>query len=263
MNKKIIAILSVLVIVLFVFSLFCYENILKVKHESSSTYTRSFKTLENINAKVKFLESAYLVHVNTSKKAEELNSEYNVNFLNDYEKINSSLLYIEKFLLSFNKSFFKRLCDDDKTINIYLASNIKRKEDNVTIAGVYYKNAHGYNIVINAKKYEEIPNILAHELMHLIEDFLEEKGVTFDAWDLLNPKDFKYNSNNNNNYSDVYFIDKYAKLSSREDRASIFRAIYEGKSFNDYPKLEAKMNYLKEVLLINIPELNYLPIFIA
>lgn len=267
MSKKVVAILSSLILVIVLFGAFYYENFLKEKPDNFLVSTETTKELKSIKNKTEFIENAYLVHILAFEKTEELNSEYKVEFLTDDSDINTSLLYIENFLLSFNKDFFKRLCDDKKVINIYLVEDIKKKDEIVNIAGIYYKNSYSYNIVINTTKIDEIPKILAHELMHLIEDFLKEKDIDFANWESLNPRDFSYSKDNlKNGGSDLlsnYFVDNYATVSSSEDRATIFQAIYEGKTFKGLPGLEAKVNYLKEILLLNLPELNYLPKFIA
>ena len=114
---------------------------------------------------------------------------------------------------------------------------------------------------------EDILNIIFHETFHAIEAYLRAFNVTFSRWNSLNPSGFTYTNvyytnmtfsdvyGYNNNANEIYFVDNYARSSEMEDRARTFEQVGLGTNLTNYPHLNAKVNYLKQVLLTNFPEL--------
>lgn len=122
----------------------------------------------------------------------------------------------------------------------------------------------------------------SHELWHALEYYVvcEDDGSLsyITGWDALNPEDFSYNNaytdeNGDTLYSDEYtywneddperiwFIDYYARLYAKEDRARIFEnmCVADGFDYFAAPHLRAKAQYLTDLLRTIFPEIDPRP----
>ena len=105
--------------------------------------------------------------------------------------------------------------------------------------------------------------------MHAIEYYLNNNKIYFSEWNSYNPINFMYSgvyytnrvfNDTLDSYKfneDVYFVDNYARSNVLEDRARTFETICRGEDYSKYPNLNAKIDYLKNVILSNFPELYF------
>ena len=152
-------------------------------------------------------------------------------------------------------------------LEIYLADDIKATSTseitNASVVGLFVKKNSKYNIVLKVNAEENINTIAFHETFHAIEDYLASFNITFANWDNLNPDGFTYSNiyYTNQTFTDtlgfnkyansIYFVDNYARSNVMEDRARMFEYICQGEDFSEYPHLNAKVNYIKRILLAN------------
>ncbi|MBP3798229.1 MAG: dockerin type I repeat-containing protein [Ruminococcus sp.] len=175
--------------------------------------------------------------------------------------------FFEKFKTPENKNGYRILAVNDFYDN---ASNP------IEMAGVTYELKDYINVAF--MRYQaDFKSVMDHETWHAVEHLVNKKYV-FDeeAWDKLNPDDFKYMTGNyfagdetdkkyekycvglmdrNKNY-DAYFIEEYSLTNSKEDRATLIGFMYPSSTqsgnytmdeeIEKYPHLKAKLDYLGE-----------------
>lgn len=223
-----------------------------------------------INNKISYIENNYSLKVNIKDNPNYLNNNYKINAVTNYNDIIDALSYIEDYLLYYNKYFFQRFYEYGMDgLEIYFANDIKGLHNgfyDTDVVGVSFKKNNKYIIIVELYGKENVLNILNHETMHIIDNYLGLKGFNYN-WNNYNKDDFNYSNvyyvneifkdtlNNNKNPNEIYFIDNYARSSEVEDRARIYEYICKKESFIGYPHLNAKVNYLKSVLASNFPEL--------
>lgn len=225
-----------------------------------------------INNKVTYFQENYGVNVNVYTNPNYLNSNYQMGAVYSEKNIMYALSDLEEYFISFNKDFFSRFYEYGMNgLNIYFADGITGLTngfDKTKVVGLYFKKDKKYNIIIDINASSSVKDIISHETMHLIEDYLNIKEYNFSNWNKLNPSGFSYKNTyyiktryddtlkDNSNSKNVYFIDNYARSNASEDRARVFEAIIKGEEYRNYPYLNAKVRFLKGLILDNFPELN-------
>ena len=202
-----------------------------------------------------------------------MDDQYNVYKLNNYNDIINALEELEDYFKIFNYDFFNRFNKNNfNGFEIYFVSEINVNNSNynsVDVVGLFTLKNNKYIIAIDVSDIEDIKTIACHETMHAIEYYLNNNKIYFNEWNSYNPNDFSYNGVYYTNRSfydtldsykfneDVYFIDNYARSNVLEDRARAFETICRGEDYSKYPNLNAKIDYLKSVILSNFPELYF------
>lgn len=231
-----------------------------------------------IDKKINYFKENYNVNIFAYENPSNLNSNYYITKVTNYNDLINALNYIEDYFIFFNKEFFSRFYEYNMTgLNIYFAENIKgitNGYNNANVVGVSFKKNNDYVIVLSLNSGENVANILAHETMHIIDSYLNLKNASFNYWNDYNPSGFVYSYTyypneiykdtlvaNKEYENNIYFVDNYARSSAEEDRARLFEYVCKGEDFYNYPHLYEKMKYLKSVLLSNFPELKSVNIF--
>ena len=251
--------------VLFVYDIF---NIEGNNVESSFIYEERL-----INDKINGYKNNYGVYINIYDDPSYLDDQYNVYKLNNYNDIINALEELEDYFKIFNYDFFNRFNKNNfNGFEIYLVSGINVNNSNynsVDVVGLFTLKNNKYIIAIDVSDIEDVKTIACHETMHAIEYYLNNNKIYFNEWNSYNPYDFSYNGVYYTNRSfydtldsykfneDVYFVDNYARSNVLEDRARTFETICRGEDYSKYPNLNAKIDYLKNVILSNFPELYF------
>ncbi len=234
---------------------------------ASSTYES-----ELITSKINYYKNEYNVNINIYDDPSNLSSNYSITKTTNYNDIIDVLEDLERYFLVFNKEFFANFTGYGMSgLEIYLADDIKATSTseitNASVVGLFVKKNSKYNIVLKVNAEENINTIAFHETFHAIEDYLASFNITFANWDNLNPDGFTYSNvyYTNQTFTDtlgfnkyassIYFVDNYARSNVMEDRARMFEYICQGEDFSEYPHLNAKVNYIKRILLANFPSL--------
>lgn len=246
------------------YNLYIY-NISDIEHTNETSSS-------DISDKIDFYQEYYGVTINLEDNPNNLSTDYQIVKATNNNDITEALDELEYYFLVFNQEFFSRFSTHGMDgLNIYFASSISSgnhgSSESAEIVGIYLNKDNKYNIVICINSNEDILNIIFHETFHAIEAYLRAFNVTFSRWNSLNPSGFTYTNvyytnmtfsdvyGYNNNANEIYFVDNYARSSEMEDRARTFEQVGLGTNLTNYPHLNAKVNYLKQVLLTNFPEL--------
>ena len=246
------------------YNLYIY-NISDIEHTNENSSS-------DISDKIDFYQEYYGVTINLEDNPNNLSNDYQIVKATNNNDITEALDELEYYFLVFNQEFFSRFSTHGMAgLNIYFASSISSgnhgSSESAEIVGLYLNKDNKYNIVICINSNEDILNIIFHETFHAIEAYLRAFNVTFSRWNSLNPSGFTYTNvyytnmifsdvyGYNNNANEIYFVDNYARSSEMEDRARTFEQVGLGTNLTNYPHLNAKVNYLKQVLLTNFPEL--------
>lgn len=246
------------------YNLYIY-NISDIEHTNENSSS-------DISDKIDFYQEYYGVTINLEDNPNNLSNDYQIVKATNNNDITEALDELEYYFLVFNQEFFSRFSTHGMDgLNIYFASSISSgnhgSSESAEIVGLYLNKDNKYNIVICINSNEDILNIIFHETFHAIEAYLRAFNVTFSRWNSLNPSEFTYTNvyytnmtfsdvyGYNNNANEIYFVDNYARSSEMEDRARTFEQVGLGTNLTNYPHLNAKVNYLKQVLLTNFPEL--------
>ena len=250
------------------------DNILYVYDIREIEFDNSASSYEDelINSKIAYYNDIYNVNINITSDPSNLSSNYNITPTTNYNDIIDALEDLERYFLVFNADFFQRFTGYGMDgLEIYLVDDItsttKNEFGNADVVGVFVRKNNKYNIILKVNSEENINTIAFHETFHAIEDYLASFNITFANWDNLNPDNFTYSNiyytnqiftdtlNNNKYNNGIYFIDNYARSNALEDRARTFEYICQGEDFSEYPHLQAKVKYIKQIVLANFPEL--------
>ena len=180
---------------------------------------------------------------------------------------------LEKGFKKFPELFFHQFVQDVyKGLNIYLSGSLSPADSTTQAANpIAYTLMHNYSytIVIDSL-YDDLENTVCHELMHAIENNLNnKKQKVFVNWNSLNPSNFSYyNDYNGYHYYEytpymttnnkVYFVSSYSYTYAKEDRGEIFGYMCSEETneyLKQFPNLYKKAQVIKEELIINYPEL--------
>lgn len=240
------------------------------------TYKEYEKYMDDkVNKMIKSIEEKYHVDIVYKDEVKIKNSTFEANGeLNDYS-ILRSLDDIDKVLNKFNIEFFDSLKDKEhKGLIIYLSGEIKSnpKVDTTSNASGYtlYENDQ-HEVVLDINQ-TGIEGTMCHELMHVMDGKME---TDYTDWFKLNPKNYIYEYSYKsdakvkytmfeNDKSEVYFVDTYAKSYPLEDRARIFENICgkdETTYLLEYPHLKEKALLIQKEILKEFPSLKDAKVF--
>lgn len=250
-------------------------NSYKFNYISSEEYIKSFDDI--LNNKIKEIKDKYNVNIHVKDDIISF-PDFTYKKYDDTIHIISSLNEITTVLDKLSKEVFDSFYDKDyKGLHMYLTGELKPKDMKTQYSSpaaysLTYKNQ--YIITMNIGIFANETNT-CHELMHNIENNLNNKGEYFSDWYKLNPKKhtytYSYKDTNNNKYTigesninNVYFVDSYANTYPAEDMARIFENICntnESSILNTYPKLYKKGIYLRDTLYKYYPSLKETTLF--
>lgn len=246
-----------------------------LEYVTTSDYIKSFDNI--LSDKIKEIKDKYNVNIHVKNDMLDF-PDFTYKTFDDTVRIISSVNEINNILDKLTKEVFDSFYDNDKKgLNIYLTSTLRPKDMTTQYsdpAAYSLEYNDEYIIVMNIGIYATETNT-CHELMHNIENNLNNKGEYFSDWYKLNPKNhnytYSYKETDNNKYTigesskdNTYFIDSYSNSFPTEDMARIFENICNKEAdsiLNDYPKLQKKGLYLRDTLYKHFPSLKNSTLF--
>lgn len=215
------------------------------------------------------MEARYGVKIYIGSEANRYFPDYKLDVLPDEKLIQSSLEELNEALSRYPSGFFPQLLNDDvHSIGLYLggrlsATNTYSLEEAGAFACVYGQEQI---LAFDMRQYNTTGN-LYHEVAHAIDRKIERAvyhgqcDFSEDTWSGMNPAGFSYEysyvtqsydpantaqSIHDNDYSQVYFIDTYAKTYPTEDRARLMEYLLGGETADPCyvsPHLQKKLEY--------------------
>lgn len=243
----------------------------KLKEKNIYDYTlEQNKEIENM---VKNIKDKYNVNIKIKDEGEVDFPDFYSQTLYNNGVIKSALVKIDEILYKFPEHFFEEFTHDMyKGLNIYVSGSLTPADTTTQASNpVAYTLMYdsSYTIVLDSF-YSEFENTVCHELMHAMENNLNNKNKNiFTKWNSLNPSNFSYYDNYNGYHyyeytpylasnNKVYFVSDYSYTFAKEDRAEIFGKMCSEDTNDDlkrYPNLYKKAQAIREELIKQYPEL--------
>ncbi len=149
--------------------------------------------------------------------------------------VNAALGALKRSLSLYPEGFFAQFKNGmgEGGVRILLIEQI---ESNYGAIGCTYENGIWQNIALDVRTGEGMDSIICHEIWHATENHILTKdysAILPDEWNALNPEGFEYywdatlvNDAHewtlySGNIANVYFVDSYACVDEKEDRARI------------------------------------------
>ncbi len=149
--------------------------------------------------------------------------------------VNAALGALKRSLSLYPEGFFAQFKNGmgEGGVRILLIEQI---ESNYGAIGCTYENGIWQNIALDVRTGEGMDGIICHEIWHATENHILTKdysAILPDEWNALNPEGFEYywdatlvnNAHEwtlySGNIANVYFVDSYACVDEKEDRARI------------------------------------------
>lgn len=198
---------------------------------------------------------------------------YSYETLLNEEHIKNGKDQVNRVLSKYPKGFWDELLQDKddsrKSLIICLTGNLKDNASGGEPTGFATYNGDAYYVFINSAyagpNGANIEGCLFHELMHVIDFYLQAKGEQYPDWEKYLPEGFAYTgiganhsesefamcSTHATNNDDVWFEAIYSVESAMEDRANIMKELYDNglSYYKKYPHYYARMKYLKDILV--------------
>lgn len=154
--------------------------------------------------------------------------------------IENALEDLQSVLELYPADFFRQFQNDagEQGLLVLLVEEIS---DELDVIGVAYELGQWYPIAVDITS-GEVKKTYCHEIWHATENRigdLSESALDLSAWADCNPAGFKYTGNMTPSYiedtqytyfmgnagEDVYFVDPYAKINGKEDRARLMEYV--------------------------------------
>lgn len=222
------------------------------------------------------LEEKYGVDILIDGEGGRILDVYGLFSLKDYDKVKTSLEYLEEELGRYPDGFFEQFVYDTyKGIDIHICSDIMlldKEADNLEDAGGLHNSDTEGNIVVAIDcsiDPAEIKVTFHHEMAHAIDKKIEYHMENFEEkWNELNPGDvymYSYEDYSDKAYDlgldkyiydylymedrgdESYFLDNYSLAYPTEDRARIFENLMNKNSwypdYSEIPLVKDKVNF--------------------
>lgn len=240
-----------------------FEEILYQKDTKSSVEQENKYYINKI-------KNEYGIIIGYGEEEKSFLSSVNANIQRDENIVNNNIKIIYKALKKYPSDVFNIFKDKKYSLYILLVSNFN--DNNIALASKNTLNQ--YRIYLsNDRNFERA---FHHEIFHVLEYYMSDKvKYLYHSWNLYNPTNFIYESDilkltdeyvynkyfteaENNN---AYFLTKYSKVSTREDRAEIFAELMMLNKKETYLKngknIRHKINYLINEIYENISISNF------
>ena len=182
---------------------------------------------------------------------------------NEVQTIEAALAELERALELYPADFFRQFRNEagERGLLVLLVENISH---DLNVIGVSYKMGQWYPVAVDITS-GQVWNTYCHEFWHATETRigdLKESALDLAAWEACNPVEFSYSVDMESSYIEdqrftyfygdpadgVYFVDPYAKINSREDRARLMEYVmcsdYYAEDMLKYPAMRAKLQIL-------------------
>lgn len=211
------------------------------------------------------IKKEYGIIIGYGEEEKSFLSSVNANIQYDINIVNNNIKIIYSALKKYPADVFRIFREEKYSLYILLVSDFN--DNNLALASKNTLNQ--YRIFLSNN--ENFERSLHHEFFHVLEYYMSDKvKYLYYAWNSYNPTNFSYEQNISkltdeyvyNKYlteeknSDAYFLTKYSKVSSKEDRAEIFAELMMLNKKEGYLKrgssISQKINYLINEIRENI-----------
>lgn len=250
---------------------------LTVQRELADVYWQALKgpdvatRLQTLRQKADALEAAYGVRILMSNQCETPAAlcaypSAMSDTLGDAEeekRIGFALERLERSLAMYPAGFFEQFTNDmgEGGVRFLLVGAI---ESDFNVVDVTFEHGAWQNIVLDIRVTFDLEGTICHEIWHATENKIVQKTANaFDdaRWSVMNPDGFSYYFDPSSAQPDplrwtffgdgsegVYFVDTYARVDAREDRARIMEYFMthgtEARSLIQAPAIRAKLQYM-------------------
>ena len=224
------------------------------------------------------IRDKYSVNVLTGDAAaKQIRENVEATAVNEETRVFYSLKHIASYIRRFGKEFFDEFrYGTSKGLYVLLTGYTQVTNDGAKIdaGGVAFRQGDVFYIILNITNEDPARNF-CHEIMHSMEQNTDSDTI-FSEWKKYNPKGFKYADSYakgtdekytiyDSDENEKYFFDSYSKTNALEDRARVFENMLapsrEDCKINEYPRLKAKAQYIKERICKLYPSLKDTDIF--
>lgn len=203
------------------------------------------------------------------------NEPYDITPITDETEIMYAKQSVQSALDRFPDGFFDELLSGEKcprqSLVICLTGTIYQDADVSNPGGMAFFDDDTYYILLDvtgAWEGVDFSYNTAHEMMHVIDSYLDYIGETYDEWVNYQPYedcyasqyngedgsmgDFAYTFIGEEESDRVWFVGDYSKVNYLEDRATTFAVMFAREEmYKDYPHIVDKMNYISSILRKN------------
>lgn len=211
------------------------------------------------------------------KAAKQIRDNVETEPMKEETRVYYSMKQIAAYIRRFGKAFFDEFrYGTSKGLYVLLTGYTQVTNDGAKIdaGGVAFRQGDVFYIILNINNEDPARNF-CHEIMHSMEQNSDSETI-FPEWKKFNPKGFKYADSYakgtdgkytifDSDENEKYFFDAYSKTNAMEDRARVFENMLAPKkedcTINEYPRLKAKAQYIKERICKLYPSLKDTDIF--
>ena len=272
-NRRLSIISDIIIFVLLSIAAFLILNIFKEiivasNFEENSLASISYNkedSLETENLEyVNRIKDDFFISVKYGNSQKDLAERLDATVQNNNYIINNNLKTLYVALNKYSKKMFENFEKEGYKLNIVILD--KFNNDNLALASRNKLN----QFTLYISNTERLERAFHHEMCHILEYYLENKGISFESWDSLNPADFSYLNSTTGitsenvyyfskyslaNSDDTYFATKYSKVNAKEDRAEVFAEVMISSSRIDYIEDKTPL-YYKYIMLFNTFKIN-------
>jgi hypothetical protein len=186
---------------------------------------------------------------------------------NEAGTIGDALDDLDNMLSLYPENFFRQFRDEagERGLLVLLVEDF---EDEMNIIGLSYGMGRWYPIAVDITS-GEVASTFCHEIWHATENRIQdlnETALDLAAWENCNPAGYHYSGNMTPSYindtantyrggaagEEIYFVDAYAKINAREDRARLMEYVMytelDAKMMLQHPAMAAKLRILCDAI---------------
>lgn len=181
--------------------------------------------------------------------------------------IDDALDQLDAMFSRYPDDFFRQFRDEAGQWGL-LVLLVEDFVDDLNIIGLSYGMGRWYPIAVDITS-GEVGNTFCHEVWHATENRINDLNAValdLDAWENCNPAGYRYSGNMTPSYIEdtqytyiagaagdpVHFVDPYAKVNSKEDRARLMEYVMyteqDARMMLEHPAMEAKLRILCDAI---------------
>lgn len=220
-------------------------------------------TLAEVREQADALEKTYGVTILLGQQtaATTAHTDFKATVHEEPAAISAALSTLEAELAKYPAGFLKQFRNSVLEGGLYFCLT-GAIDGGIDTAGFARLSGDRYNLVLDITA-SDLAGTLHHELWHAIEMRISTDAFNTSQWTACNPSGFAYYGKYDAGYADLtrwtytsgsgrdsYFVDPYARIDGREDRARIWEYVMTGKAGDllAAPAIEAKLEIMDTLL---------------
>lgn len=246
-----------------------------IEEESQQTPWEMPESLLNVRQQADELEDKYGVTILISGQCTDALKPSEMTIIttdmaglrNEAEAIGDALDDLDNMLSLYPEDFFRQFQDEagERGLLVLLVEDFVGE---MNIIGLSYGMGRWYPIAVDITS-GEVASTFCHEIWHATENRIQdlnETALDLAAWENCNPAGYRYSGNMTPSYvsdtantylsggagEDVYFVDAYAKVNAKEDRARLMEYVMytelDAKMMLQHPAMAAKLQILCDAI---------------